>query len=133
MSVESYLSSQLQKFNIVDFACVKTVYFLFGLLIFSLYSPLASIDWWFYLIFLVFTAFPLEVHLFSQKGGYVEKMHHYLKTNNPSNQVLLFLSIFFFTCMLAVLIPVLASATWWVYLILMAIFAIKPMTKSWYW
>lgn len=133
MSVESYLSKQLQKFTIIDYGFVKLVYFFFGALIFHLYPPLGAIAWWFYLILFIFAIFPLEVHLFSQDGNLLDKMHQYLKTNDPSNQMLLALSIFFFACMMCTLIPWLASFYWWVYVILIAILAAKPMTKTWFW
>jgi hypothetical protein len=81
----------------------------------------------------ILCAIPLEIHLFSQKGNLFEKMHAYLKTNNPSNQVLMFLTMFFFALMLATLMPVLASAQWWVYVIIIVLLAIKPLTKSWFW
>jgi hypothetical protein len=133
MSVESYLEAKLQRFSILDLSLVKSVYFVFGLLLCSLYPKLLMLNWWFYLILVVLCALPLEVHLFSQKGNLIEKMTAYLKTNNPSNQVLLFLSVFFFSAMIAVLLPFLTYAYWWVYVILMVCLAIKPLQTSWFW
>lgn len=133
MTAESFLSQKLQKFSIVDFGCVKIVYLVLGLLIFSLYMPLMGLSWWFYLVLAALCALPLYIHLFSQPGGMIEKMHRYLKTNNPSNQVLLFLSMFFFSLMLGALMPVLTSFHWWIYVTVMIIFALKPMTKTWLW
>jgi len=133
MTVESFLSKQLQKFSTFDLGLVKSVYFFFGLLIFSLYPALSAIGWWFYLILYALCAFPLYVHLFSQSGNLLKQTKAYIKTNNPSNQVLLFLSVFFFTFMLSTLLPVLVSASWWVYVIIMVVLAIKPLTKTWFW
>lgn len=133
MTTEHFLSQQLQKFSLVDLSFVKTVYFLFGLLIFTVYPRLSFIDWWFYGVLFLICWLPLAVHFFGQTGGVFEKAHAFLKTNNPSNQVLLFLSTFFFAFMLADLIPILTHVYWWVYLILMIVFAIKPLTKTWCW
>jgi hypothetical protein len=133
MSVESFLSSKLHKFSIIDFGFVKSVYFVVGLLIFSLYPQLAGLDWWFYGVLFVMCALPLEIHLFSQPGNLITKMHAYLQTNNPSNQVLLFLSLFFFALMLGVLFPVLVSGPWWLYVVLVVVLAIKPLSKTWFW
>jgi hypothetical protein len=133
MTAENFLSKQLQKFTLVDLSLVKSVYFLFGLLIFTLYPRLSFLDWWFYCILFVLCWLPLAVHFFSQEGALLEKAHAFLKTNNPSNQVLLFLSTFFFAFMLCVLVPVLASVPWWGYVILMIALAIKPLTKTWCW
>ncbi|MDX2346145.1 MAG: hypothetical protein QNK11_04660 [Legionella sp.] len=133
MTAENFLSKQLQKFTLVDLSFVKSVYFVFGLLIFTLYSRLSFLDWWFYCILFVLCWLPLAVHFFSQDGDVLDKARAFLKTNNPSNQVLLFLSTFFFAFMLCVLIPALASVSWWVYVILMVALAIKPLTKTWCW
>jgi hypothetical protein len=133
MTAENFLSKQLQKFTLVDISCVKTVYFVFGLLIFMLYSRLAFVDWWFYGTLFVLCWLPLAVHFFSQTGTLIEKAQAFLGTNNPSNQVLLFLSTFFFAFMLCALMPVLASGAWWVYVVIMVAFAIKPLTKTWCW
>ncbi|MDF1645726.1 MAG: hypothetical protein P1U61_01920 [Legionellaceae bacterium] len=133
MNAENFLSKQLQKFTLVDLSCVKSVYFVLGLLIFTLYPRLSFLDWWFYCVLCVLCWLPLAVHLFSQEGTFFEKAHAFLKTNNPSNQVLLFLSTFFFALMLSVLIPVLADVYWWIYVIAMVGLAIKPLTKTWCW
>lgn len=133
MSAESFLSNQLRKFSLVDFGFVKTVYFVVGLLVYSLYSALSSINWWFYLILAILCAFPLYIHLFSQQGNLWQKAHIYLQTNNASNQVLLFLSLFFFALMVGTLIPILVSGGWWIYVVIIIILAIKPLTKTWFW
>lgn len=133
MSAESFLSNQLRKFTLVDFVFVKSVYFVVGLFIYTLYPALASLGWWFYLILTILCALPLYVHLFSQTGNLLQKAHEYLKTNNPSNQVLLFLSLFFFASMMSSLIPVLVSGSWWVYVLIIVVLAIKPLTKTWFW
>lgn len=133
MSVESFLEKQLQKFTIVDLGFVKSVYFTVGLLVFSLYPTLSALSAWFYFVLFVMCAFPLEVHLFSQSGNLIEKAHAYLQSNNPSNQVLLFLSLFFFALFLGTVFPILVSASWWVYVIIMIPLMIKPLTKTWFW
>lgn len=133
MTIETFLSKKLQQFSILDLSLVKSVYLVMGLLIFSLYPNLSSLDWWFYLIIAVLCALPLWGHLFSQKGNFTKKMKGYLKTNNPSNQVLLALSVFFSALVLGVLFPVLVSAEWWIYVIIMVILAIKPLTVTWVW
>ncbi|MEO8402847.1 MAG: hypothetical protein ABI597_13830 [Gammaproteobacteria bacterium] len=133
MSAEGFLSSKLRKFSLFDFGFVKSVYFIVGLLAYSLYSALSSIDWWFYLILAILCGLPLYIHLFSQKGNLLQKAHAYLQTNNPSNQVLLFLSLFFFALMVGTLIPILVSGSWWIYVLVIAVLAIKPLTKTWFW
>jgi hypothetical protein len=133
MTAESYLESKLQKFSILDLALIKSVYFVSGLLICLLYPKLLSLGWWFYLLLTVLCSMPLSIHLLSQKGNLLEKTTGYLKTNNPSNQVLLFLSVFFFSLIIGVLFPVITHAYWWVYLIIIACLAIKPLRTSWVW
>jgi len=133
MDTETYLSKQLQKFSKTDFALVKLTYLFFGFLIISLYPALISLSWIFYLLLIILCAFPLYIHLFSLSGNYQEKLEQYLKTNNPSNQVLLFLSLFFTSCFITTLFPMLAEIRWYVYLIIMFIFALIPMRKTWFW
>jgi len=133
MNVEHFLESQLRKFSLIDIAFVKMVYLMVGLLVSALYLPMAALSGWFYFILVVICAFPLEVHLFSQEGSLLEKSHAYLKSNNPSNQVLLFLTQFFFAQLLAKLFPVLASFSAWIYLIVIIPLMIKPLTKTWFW
>lgn len=133
MSVESFLEKQLQKFSIVDLGLVKAVYFVVGLLVFSLYPTLSTLSAWFYFILFIFCAFPLEVHLFSHPGSLLDKAHSYLKSNNPSNQMLLFLTMFFFSLLIGKLLPTLVSADWWVYLLIIIPLMIKPLTKTWFW
>ncbi len=133
MTAENFLSKKLQKFSMVDLAFVKWVYFVVGLLVCALYPKVMILDWVFYLVLTVFCAMPLYIHLFSQPGDLLAKMKAYLKTNNPSNQVLLFFSMFFFALMMATLLPVLASVSWWVYVVLIMVLAIKPLTVTWFW
>ncbi len=104
-----------------------------SLLIFSLYLKLSSLDWLFYLIIALICSMPLWLHLFSQPGNLLEKMHGYLKTNGPPKQVLLFLGVFFFALMLGVLVPAVVSFTWWYYLVIALLLAIKPLTVTWFW
>ena len=133
MSLESFLSKKLQRFSFLDIVLVKLVYLVVTFLIFSLYSPLKSLDWWAYLTLAVIAALPLYVHEFSVSGSLPKKLQNYLKTNNPSNQVLLFLTMFGFGCMLCTLFHVLASYAWWYYVIAIVVLAIKPATKNLYW
>lgn len=133
MSAESYLNKKLSRFSIVDLSCIKLVYFTLSLLAFALYPRLGHLAWWFYAILTVISIFPLWVHLFSQKGKFIKKMHAYLKKNTSSNQILLFFSCFFFALMLGVFFPIITEFQWWVYVIVSLLFAIKPLTVSWIW
>ncbi|AEE26820.1 hypothetical protein [Francisella hispaniensis] len=133
MNEEQFLAEKLQQFSLLDIALVKIVYFLVGLLIASNYIILTSISWVFYLLMFLTAVFPIAIHLLSFEGSYIEKARGYLKTNKPSYQVLLFFSMFFFACMLAVLIPVLLVVPWYAYVILIVVFAIKPMRSNIFW
>lgn len=133
MSLESFLEGQLRKFSLVDFSFVKSVYFVVGLFIYSSYPALSSLAWWFYLAIAALCALPLYVHLFSQKGDLLQKARAYLQTNNPSNQVLLFLSLFFIALMVGTVFPTLVAGDWWVYVAIIIVLAIKPLTKTWCW
>ena len=133
MTAETFLKEKLQKFSILDYTCVKLVYFFISLLIFSLYAPIAGLGWLFYALLAVLSALPLWIHLASLEGALIEKVHAFLKTNTPSNQVLLFLSTFFATLMICVLCPFIGSFSWCIYLTLAIIFAIKPLTVTWFW
>lgn len=133
MSAEDFLKKQLQKFSIVDLALVKSVYLMVGFLFFSLYPGLSALSGWFYFSLFIVCAFPLELHLFSQTGSLFEKAHAYLKSNNPSNQVLLFLTMFFFALLLGKCFPTLVSFQWWTYLIVIIPLMIKPLTTTWFW
>lgn len=133
MTIESYLEKKLQKFSVVDLVFIKTVYLVLGLLVCSLYPKLITLHWFYYLILSFFCSLPLMVHLFSQKGNLTKKITKYLKTNNPANQMLLFLATFFFALMLGTLIPVIIELNWWIYLIVIIILAIKPLRTSWVW
>lgn len=133
MNVEQFLEKKLQKFSILDFSLIKCVYLLISWMIFALYPALSELHWWFYLVLAILCALPLKIHLYSQPGNLIEKMHGYLKTNSPATQVLLFLSMFFVALMLGVLVPALVSFAWYYYLVLAILFAIKPLTVSWIW
>ena len=76
MGVEQFLTGKLRKFSIVDIGFVKAVYFLLGLLVYSIYPT----------------------------GGDVLARH-----------------------------TVLAAGAWWIYVGLIALLAIKPMTKTVFW
>ncbi|AIT09982.1 membrane protein [Candidatus Francisella endociliophora] len=133
MYEEEFLSEKLQQFSLVDIALVKIVYFLVGLLVATNYLVLTNVSWIFYLLMFLTAAFPIVIHLFSFEGSYIEKARMYLKTNKPSYQVLLFFSQFFFGCMIVVLVPVLIIVPWYVYAILIVVFAIKPMRSNMFW
>ncbi|ACD30401.1 hypothetical protein Q0N14_02030 [Francisella tularensis subsp. mediasiatica] len=133
MYEEQFLAEKLQQFSLLDIALVKIVYFLVGLLVATNYIVLTSVSWIFYLLMFLIAVFPIVIHLFSFEGSYIQKARKYLKTNKPSYQVLLFFSMFFFACTLAVLIPALSLVPWYVYLILIVIFAIKPMRSNMFW
>ena len=133
MTAESFLEKRLQKFSILDLSLIKSVYFILGLLIASLYSDLTDISWIYYLVMGIFCSAPLMVHLFSQEGTLIEKAKIYLKTNNPANQMLLFLSTFFFALMIGNLLPMLTEFAWWIYVLAMLVLAIKPLQTSWVW
>jgi hypothetical protein len=133
MSVEQFLSGKLRKFSILDIGLVKAVYFLFGLLLYSAYVPLRQPDWWFWLLLGGVSGFPLVIHLFSFPGNWFAKGRAYLESNSPALQVLLFLTQLFAAFLVAALLPVLASGAWWIYVGLIALLAIKPMTKTVFW
>jgi hypothetical protein len=97
------------------------------------YVKLLNIGFAFYLIIAIIATVPLIMHIFSFEGNYMDKCKSYLKTNAPAYQVLLFISCFFFGCFLATLIPALSCITWWQYLILIVILAIKPMKSNMFW
>lgn len=134
MSAEIFLSEKLRRFEIMDYVFVMLVYFVFGLMVLSVYPPLMGIGWWFYLILLVICALPLIIHLMSQPGDtLLSKFNPCVKSNTPSLQVLLSLTMFFTACIIVSLIPLLAHVKWWIYLIIMVIFSLKPLQKNWFW
>jgi hypothetical protein len=133
MFEEEYLSEKLQRFTLLDLGLVKIVYCLVGLLVVTNYLVLMRVSWIFYLLMALIALFPLMLHLFSFEGSYLEKSRKYVKTNKPAYQVLLFFTEFFFACMIATLIPVLALVPWYVYIILIVVFAIKPMRSNMFW
>ncbi|APC91067.1 MULTISPECIES: hypothetical protein [Francisella] len=133
MYEEQFLAEKLQQFTLVDIALVKIVYFLVGVLVATNYLVLTTVSWIFYLLMFLTAVFPIVIHLFSFEGSYIEKARMYIKTNKPSYQVLLFFSQFFFACMLVVLVPILIVVPWYVYAILIVVFAIKPMRSNMFW
>lgn len=133
MTAESFLNKNLQKFSIIDIALIKWVYFVLSLMVFHFYPSLSHLDWWFYGALMLIAILPLWVHLFSQKGSYFDKVRTYLKTNTSSNQVLLFFACFFAALMIGVLCPILVTFKWWIYVIVIIVLAIKPLTVSWIW
>lgn len=133
MSVEQFLSGKLRKFSIFDIGLVKAVYFLLGLLVCSVYPALAEPDWWFWLSLAIVSGFPLMIRVFSFPGGWFEKGRAYLENNSPALQVLLFLTQLFAAFLLADLLPVLVSGAWWIYVGLIVLLAIKPMTRTVFW
>jgi hypothetical protein len=133
MFEEEFLSEKLQQFSLLDIALVKVVYLLVGFLVATNYLVLTMVSWIFYLVLFLIAACPIVIHLFSFEGSYIEKAHKYLKTNKPSYQVLLFFSMFFFACMIVVLVPALILVPWYVYLVLIVVFAIKPMRSNMFW
>ena len=133
MTTESFLEKRLQRFTVLDISLIKCVYFLVGLLVASLYPELVDLSFGFYLILCIFCAMPVYVRLFSQSGPLVSKIKSYLKTNNLSNQMLLFLATLFFALMVAALMPVITEYPWWGYVLAMVILAIKPLKTSWVW
>ena len=133
MYEEDFLSEKLQKFSLVDIMLVKGVYFLVGLLIATNYLVLTMVSWVFYLVMFLIAAFPLVLHLLSFEGSYIQKARQYLKTNKPAYQVLLFFSMFFFACVIVVLLPVAMLVPWYVYIVLIVLLAIKPMKSNLFW
>ena len=120
-------------FAVLDIALVKLVYFVLTLLILSAYPRLTFLHWWFYLILGCLAAFPLLVHYVSQPGGVLEKARGYANTNLPAYQILLFFSVFFITLVIGRLFPLLTTGPWWLYVSLIVVLAIKPLTKNWFW
>ncbi|MBT3392505.1 MAG: hypothetical protein HN833_01045 [Elusimicrobiaceae bacterium] len=133
MSFDTFLSKKLQKFSIVDIGFIKIVYTIVGLLLISLFQGLQMLHWGYFLTLTLIAVFPLYVNMFSYQGGYFTKARKYIQHNNPQKQVLLFLSMFGAAGILACFFPVLISYCWKWYVIAIAVFAIKPLTKSWYW
>ncbi|APC96551.1 hypothetical protein [Francisella frigiditurris] len=133
MSAEEFLSKKLQKFSLLDIALVKWVYLFIGALTCTLYTPLLNVSWIFFLLMALIAQFPLLIHFFTSEGTYMEKARHYLATNKPAYQVLLFFSTFFFGCMITVLAPVLITVPWYAYVGIIVVLAIKPMTSNMFW
>jgi hypothetical protein len=133
MNLEKFLSDKLHKISILDMGLIKIAYLTLGLLLTSIFFGLQELHWGYFLALIFITATPLYVHLFSLKGPlFWEKYNGYLKTNNPSNQVLLLICMLAFAGFLAQFFPVLISFQWHVYLIVIIVFVIKPFTKVWF-
>lgn len=134
MSSETYFSEKLRLFNVIEYILVMLVYFVVGLLIVSIYPPLRGIDWWFYLLLMIVCVFPLIIHLISQPGDTLKsKLYSCVKSNSPSLQVLLFLAMFFLSCIAEFIFPFLVQVKWWLYLIIIVILSLKPLQKTWFW
>ncbi len=133
MSLDTFLSKKLQKFNIVDLAFIKFTYMSVGLLLISLFAELKALDWGFLLTFTILAALPLWINMFSQSGSYLEKANKYLKSNNPQKQMLLFLAMFGVAGLLGCFFPLILELGWEMYVIAIVLFAIKPATKSMWW
>lgn len=133
MSIESFLNKRLQKFSGLDFTLVNLVYITLSLLVFHFYPKLHLLDWWFYFTVMIVALFPQTVHLYSQSGNHFEKLRAYLQTNTSSNQMLSFIALFFAGLCIGVVYPVLTTFQWWIYLIVIAVLAIKPLTVSRVW
>ena len=134
MTAETFLSEKLRRFNLTDYILVMSVYFIVGLWIVSGYPPLRGIGWWFYLLMTILCALPLIVHLISQPGDTLKaKFLSYVKSISPSLQMLLFLVMFFLSCIVVSILPILADIKWWVSLIVILILAVRPMHKTWFW
>ena len=133
MSAEDYWTVRIRRFSLLDFALVKLVYFLFGLWVLSVYPALESLHWGFYLALGLLSGLPLILHWASTPGGVIQKSRAFLASNTPSYQVLLFLCQFFVAVTIGILLPVLTSGPWWLLLLILALAAIKPMTKTVLW
>lgn len=133
MYEEQFLAEKLQQFSLLDIALVKIVYFLVGLLVATNYIVLTSVSWIFYLLMFLIAVFPIVIHLFSHLRVHISKKRvNILK--QISHHTKYFCSLVcFFACTLAVLIPALSLVPWYVYLILIIIFAIKPMRSNMFW
>lgn len=129
MKMYQYLSQKLQKLSLVDFACIKGVYVILGVLFVSVYPALLSISAWAYLLLAGVSAAPLVLFTLSFKGGLIQKAQEYLKYNNPSNQVLTLISCCSVGMVIAGVFPFIASAFWGIYFILMLLLASKPFFK----
>jgi len=133
MFEEEFIASKLRKFSLVDICLVSLVYFLVGLLVSTNYYPLLHISWIFYLVLICITSIPIILHLFTVYGLLLDRIHHYVKTNNPAYQTLLFLTMFFLGCIVVTFITSLCLIPSYIYIILIIILAIKPMRSNLFW
>ena len=133
MFEEEFIANKLRKFSLIDICLVSIVYFLVGLLIATNYYPLQNISWIFYLVLICITGIPIILHLFTVEGPLLDRIHHYVKTNNQAYQTLLFLTMFFLGCIVATFITSLCLIPSYIYIILIIIFAIKPMRSNLFW
>jgi hypothetical protein len=121
MFEEEFIASKLRKFSLVDICLVSLVYFLVGLLISTNYYPLLHISWIFYFVLICITSIPIILHLCTVDGLLLNRIHHYVKTNNQAYQTLLFLTMFFLGCMAVTLIASLCIVPSYIYIILIII------------
>ncbi|MED7789089.1 hypothetical protein [Francisella sp. 19X1-34] len=133
MFEEEYISENLHKFSLLDIILVEIVYFLVGVLIATNYYALMNMSWIFDIVIALIAMAPIIIHLFTIQGSLLDKIHHYVETNNPAYQTLLFFSMFFLGCTLANLLPVLSLVPWYGYIILMIVLSIKPMRSNLFW
>lgn len=129
MKTYQYLSQKLQRLSLADFACIKGVYVILGVLLVSVYPALLNISIWAYVILAAISAAPLVLFALSFKGSLIQKETEYLKYNNPSNQVLTLISCCSVGIIIAEVFPFMSSAFWGVYLSLMILLALKPFFK----
>jgi hypothetical protein len=131
MNLENYLSKKLSKMSLIDMSAIKIIYFIFGLMCFSIYPKFNSLDWWVYLIFTIIPSFPLLVHFYGEKGSFKHKIKNYLLTNTMARQVLLLLSVLNFSFLLGISFPVLISFPIGFYLIAILVFSPVPFYDIW--
>ena len=123
----------MHKFSLLDIVLVELVYLLVGMLIATNYFALMNMSWIFDIVLALIAGVPILLHLFTIEGSLLDKIHHYVETNNPAYQTLLFFSMFFIGCTLVNLLPILTSVPWYAYVILIIILAIKPMRSNLFW
>ena len=133
MFEEEYVSEKLQKFSLIDIALVSLVYFVVGILVSTGYPALMKISGLFYIIITLIAVMPITLHLLTVEGSLLTKIQHYVKTNNPAYQILLFFTMFFLGCMIVSLAPILSCIPWYGYIALIMILAIKPMRSNLFW
>ncbi len=134
MNIYKKLSIKLSRFSITDISCVASVYFLLGILICSWYLPFLAISALAYLLLAFVSAMPLVLEFVGLDGvNAKEKIQNYLHKNNPTKQILLFLSCFFLALFVCALVPLLIGVKWYVYIAMIVVLAIKPAKKTLFW